>query len=73
MPTARRSFGGAAMKPKPPRSKIVDDIETRQEEVLRQLDELNSRLEQALAELGIDPHAKLPSLDQEPLPDARAA
>lgn len=42
------------MKRKTPAWKIAAEIESRQDEVLRQLDELNARLEHALAELGAE-------------------
>jgi hypothetical protein len=38
------------------------DIESRQDEVLRQLDELNRRLEQVLAEYGASPRPQTDSL-----------
>lgn len=41
------------MKPKRPDWQIALEIESRQDEVIRQLDELNDRLVQALNDLGV--------------------
>jgi hypothetical protein len=54
------------MKAKASRWQRTAEIESRQDELLRQLDELNARIERALAELGVALPGGLSPRDETP-------